>query len=392
MKRNGLFSYAAILAAALAAVSAVFLTACGDVPEPEPQQGEAYEESFNEDWVPETTAFRKDTAKMRSIATVYAAVPASLSRIPLYSEPDIESAAVTQLLPNDALSVLEKVNGWLHVRFGAHTGWLMTTAVSSFPTETQAEETTTTSAATEYYVILPEENSIAVIFREANPASEQLMEPAQGMLLRLLDGGEQDGWYHVACGDITGYIRADYVTDEQPPTVITTTVSQTTTTQTNTSVSAGLTAVTQTTAAPGAPAATAATAPPATAPTAAPAPAATTTRTTSARYVPYDTTLLIPESELWSELAGFSKTPYMQMHISDLECNNGNATASYYDRNRGHCDSVTAIYLTDVDKYRGSVSVIGWVDVVEMQLKPGSSERVPVTIVSRPFSLSRQFN
>lgn len=378
MKRHSTI-FAVLLAAAMAAVSTAALTACGSAEEPVQLLEESSEERYPEETVLSTTVYRADPSKIRAFATVYAAVPESLTSIPLYSDPDTESDTVTYLLPNDSLSVLEKQEGWLHVRFRQHTGWLMASSVSSFPATDEPEETE--PVQTDYYVILPEENSIAVIYKKADPTSEQLMEPAQGTVIRLVEPEPKDGWYHVTCGEITGYLRAEYVSDEMPPAVSTTTTTTTTTTEAVTTAPpetapapAGTTANNAVTAP--------ATAPPAVTQTAAPPPPAQTTA------VQDPSPLVITESELWA-YAKRTKAANMQMHISELRCINGNAIASYYDRSRGHCDSVTGIYITNIDRSLGSVSVGGTIEIVELRTSPGQSEPEPVVIDQIPLSIIR---
>ena len=372
MKKYASYISAVMLASALAVISAAALTACGELPEEEVPQRTLYEETYPTERMIETTVLRKDPASLRAFAIVYAAVPEQLSSIPLYADPDNESDVVTQLMRNDAVSVLEKQEGWLHVRFGAHTGWLQTSSVSSFILETEPEETE--PVPTDYYVILPDENSIAVIYRNADPASEQLLEPAQGMKLELVDTEAPDGWYHVSCGDVTGYIRAEYVTTEEPPPVETTETS-TATTQTETTTVTTVTELPQT-------------APPA---TTAPPPASTSAPPASnSQHVQFDTTMLIPSSDLWS-FVSYPKAANMQMHITDLVCSNGNATASYYDRIRGHCDSVTAIYVTGITPESGMVAIAGTIEITELRTSAGQTEPESVVIDQIPFSLTRYF-
>ena len=367
MKKNASFAYAALLLSACAAVCSV-LTACGNAPDPDAENNNLFAETTASTTIRTTfTTDYPDPSVLSPIAHVYAVVPPEKTYIRIYEKPETDSKVVVRLLRNDELSVLQKQNGWLCVRFGKFTGWIQTTDVSSFPMETETTETTTEPEAEIGYISMPNPNESTAVYEKADMESKQLAQAAHGDVIGILS--EADGWCLVRFGeDVQGYIPARFAARGTMTTATTTLTTAVTTAAT----------VPETTPAPSAPV----TEPPVTA--APPATAAPTVPAVTAAPNGTETNVLIPASELWGYVP-YAKTANMRLNVTDLMCNNGQAVASHYDSNYGMLDTVTAIYITNVRQSVGSVSVMGTLEVQEIRTRNGRQETVVIDTI--PFSI-----
>lgn len=140
------------------------------------------------------------------------------SEVTIKIMPAFNSTDIAKIEAGTQITVVEIINDWCRIDSGTYIGWARLNLIQesiSEPSATEAEqEEETEEVAEETGTTVGYVNATSVnIRKEANASSDIVDKLTINTEVTILE--EIDGWYKIQVGDITGYVSAQYISDEK---------------------------------------------------------------------------------------------------------------------------------------------------------------------------------
>ncbi len=147
------------------------------------------------------------------------------SEISIKILPSINSMEVTKVTKDTEITVVEIINDWCHIETSTYTGWirikLLKDAVKVADAEKSEEPTTEDAKTEEPETTEPETQTkkgyvnveTVNLRKDKSTSSEKIDSITKNTEVTIL--GEEDGWYKVKVGNLTGYISKKYISDKK---------------------------------------------------------------------------------------------------------------------------------------------------------------------------------